>query len=164
MTSQFSNICVHQAVLAEGVGYEMATNECFYELLGVSTEASQDDIQKAYRKLAWQEHPDANLEDPHAEERFKQIQKAYEVLSDPEKRREYDKQFDVFSRENSVSREDSGGPKAGASARNGEGAISTPSERVGSNRSPLFWVGYLLGIALVALVLALLVIFVLGLL
>jgi len=146
-----------QAVLAEGVGYEMATNECFYELLGLSTEASQDDIQKAHRKLVRQEHPDANPEDPRAEERFKQIQHAYEVLSDPEKRREYDKQLHVFSRE------DSGGPKAGASGRNEEGTISTPSERVGRNRSPLFWVGYLLGIVLVALVLALLVIFVLGL-
>jgi len=157
MSSQFSNVCGQQAVLAEGVGYEMATNECFYELLGLSTEASQDDIQKAHRKLVRQEHPDANPEDPQAEERFKQIQHAYEVLSDPEKRREYDKQFHVFSKE------DSGGPKAGASGRNGEGAISTPSERVGRNRSPLFWVGYLLGIVLVALVLALLVIFVLGL-
>jgi molecular chaperone DnaJ len=136
----------------------MGTNEDLYELLGLSRAASQDDIQKAHRKLARQEHPDANPEDPHAEERFKQIQHAYEVLSNPEKRREYDKQFHVFSRE------DSGGPKAGASARNGEGAISTPGERVGSNRNPLFWVGYLLGIALVALVLALLVIFVLGLL
>jgi curved DNA-binding protein CbpA len=140
----------------------MGTNEDLYELLGLSRAASQDDIQKAHRKLARQEHPDANPEDPHAEERFKQIQHAYEVLSNPEKRREYDKQLHVFSREDSVSREDSGGPKAEASARNGEGAISTPSERVDSNRSPLFWVGYLLGIALVALVLALLVLFVLG--
>jgi len=135
----------------------MGTNEDLYELLGLSRAASQDDIQKAHRKLIRQEHPDANPEDPQAEERFKQIQHAYEVLSDPEKRREYDKQLDVFSRE------DSGERKAGARARNEEGAISTPSERVGRNRSPLFWVGYLLGIVLVALVLALLVIFVLGL-
>jgi len=128
-----------------------------YELLGLSRAASQDDIQKAHRKLVRQEHPDANSEDPQAEERFKQIQHAYEVLSDPEKQREYDKQLHVFSRK------DSGERKAGASARNEEGAICTPSERVGRNRTPLFWVGYLLGIALVALVLALLVIFVLGL-
>jgi molecular chaperone DnaJ len=136
----------------------MGTNEDFYELLGLSTDASQDDIQKAHRKLARQEHPDANPEDPQAQERFKQIQQAYEVLSDPEKRREYDKQFDVFSRENL------GGPRAGASGRNGEVATSTPSEQVDRNRSPLFWVGYILGIGLVALVLALLVMFVLGLL
>jgi len=128
-----------------------------YELLGLSRAASQDDIQKAHHKLVRQEHPDANPEDPQAEERFKQIQHAYEVLSDPEKQREYDKQLHVFSRK------DSGERKAGASARNEEGAICTPSERVGRNRTPLFWVGYLLGIALVALVLALLVIFVLGL-
>lgn len=134
----------------------MATNDDFYKLLGLSSAASQDDIQKAHRKLVRQEHPDANPEDPHAEKRFKQIQQAYEVLSDPEKRREYDKQFRVFSTE------DSGGPKAGASGRNGEGAISTPSERVDRNRSSFFWVGYLLGIVLVALVLALLVLLVLG--
>ena len=135
----------------------MATNENFYELLGLSTEASQDDIQKAHRKLVRQEHPDANPQDPQAEERFKQIQRAYEVLSDPDKRREYDKRIDGFSRETS------GGPRAGASRGNGEGATPTPSERVGRNRRPLFWVGYLLGIALVTLVLVLLVILVLGL-
>jgi curved DNA-binding protein CbpA len=139
------------------VGYKMGTNEDFYKLLGLPTEASQDDIRKAHRKLVRQEHPDANSQDPQAEERFKQIQQAYEVLSDPEKRREYDRRFDVFSRETS------GGPRAGASGRNGEGATPTPSEGVDSNRRPLFWVGYLLGIALVALVLAVLVILVLGL-
>src|SRR3954470_12516598 len=101
----------------------MATNEDFYELLGLSTEASQDDIQKAHRKLVRQEHPDANPQDPQAEERFKQIQHAYEVLSNPEKRREYDKRFDVFSRETS------GKSRAGASERNGEGATPSASER-----------------------------------
>src|SRR4051812_16692573 len=118
----------------------METNKDFYELLGLSTKASQDDIQKAHRELARQEHPDTNPQDPQAEERFKQIQQAYEVLSNPEKRREYDKRFDVFSRETSD------GPRAGASGRNGEGATPTPSEREGRNRRPLFWVGYLIGI------------------
>src|SRR3954466_2326508 len=105
----------------------MGTNKDFYELLGLSTNASQDDIQKAHRKLVRQEHPDANPQDPQAEERFKQIQRAYEVLSDPDKRREYDRRFDVCSRETS------GGPRTGASGGNGEGATPTPSEREGRN-------------------------------
>jgi molecular chaperone DnaJ len=61
-----------------------------YKVLGVNKEASQDEIRRAYRKLARKYHPDANREDPKAEERFKDVQHAYEVLSNSEKRREYD--------------------------------------------------------------------------
>lgn len=61
-----------------------------YKVLGISREASQEEIRRAYRKLARKYHPDANREDKEAEERFKEIQHAYEVLSNPEKRREYD--------------------------------------------------------------------------
>ncbi len=61
-----------------------------YKILGVSKKASQEDIRRSYRKLARKYHPDANRDDPKAEDRFKEIQHAYEVLSDPEKRREYD--------------------------------------------------------------------------
>ncbi len=68
----------------------MQSTKDLYKLLGLSTEASQDDIRKAHRKLARQYHPDANPEDPRAEERFKEVQQAYEVLSNPQKRREYD--------------------------------------------------------------------------
>jgi molecular chaperone DnaJ len=62
----------------------------FYQVLGVGEKAAQDEIKKAYRKLAKQHHPDANPDDPRAAERFKEIGEAYAVLSDPEKRKQYD--------------------------------------------------------------------------
>lgn len=63
----------------------------YYKVLGVSKDASADEINKAYRKLARQYHPDANPDDPDAEQRFKEISEAHSVLSDSEKRAEYDK-------------------------------------------------------------------------
>jgi molecular chaperone DnaJ len=63
----------------------------YYEVLGVKRDASEDDIKKAYRKLAMQHHPDRNPENPKAEERFKECKEAYEVLCDGDKRAAYDR-------------------------------------------------------------------------
>jgi curved DNA-binding protein len=63
----------------------------YYKILGVDRKASEDDIRKAYRKLAMQHHPDRNPDNKQAEERFKEINEAYQVLSDPQKRSHYDR-------------------------------------------------------------------------
>src|SRR3984957_2620343 len=67
----------------------MAGERDFYAILGVPRNASQDDIQRGYRRLAREYHPDVN-HDPGAEERFKEASEAYDVLSDPQTRRRYD--------------------------------------------------------------------------
>lgn len=69
----------------------MATEADYYELLGVSREASADEIKKAYRKMAVKYHPDKNPGDAKAEEKFKEISEAYEVLKDADKRAAYDR-------------------------------------------------------------------------
>src|ERR1041384_115526 len=62
----------------------------YYEILGVARNAKEDEIKKTYRKLARKYHPDLNPNNKQSEEKFKEIQEAYEVLSDAEKRKKYD--------------------------------------------------------------------------
>jgi len=63
----------------------------YYEVLGVSREASEEDIKKAYRKLVFEHHPDRNPHRKDADERIREINVAYEIVGDPEKRRSYDR-------------------------------------------------------------------------
>ena len=77
----------------------MQTSKDLYKLLELPKGASRDDIRKAHRRLVRKYHPDANPQDPRAEERFKEIQQAYEVLSNEQKRREYDQRLHASSRE-----------------------------------------------------------------
>ena len=90
-----------------------------YMVLGLSGEASQEDIRKAHRTLVRKYHPDTNLEDPRAEERFKEVQQAHEMLSNHEKRQEYEKSSRTSPRGNS------GVPGAGAGRRTGGGTTHT---------------------------------------
>src|SRR5262245_26468840 len=69
----------------------MAGKRDYYEVLGVARNADDDELKKAYRKLAMQFHPDRNVGDHEAEVKFKEASEAYEVLRDPEKRRQYDR-------------------------------------------------------------------------
>jgi molecular chaperone DnaJ len=87
-----------------------------YATLGVSRTASTDEINKAYRKLARVHHPDANPDDPKAEQRFKEISHAHDVLSDADKRREYDAMAAFGGR-----RPNGAGPGAGGTWTAGEG-------------------------------------------
>src|SRR5215211_213891 len=68
----------------------MAATKSLYDVLGVAKTATGDDIKKAYRKLAGEYHPDRNPGDAESEARFKEVQAAYEVLKDPDKRKQYD--------------------------------------------------------------------------
>jgi molecular chaperone DnaJ len=96
----------------------------FYQVLGVPDSASQDDIKKAYRRLAKQYHPDANQNDASAAERFKEISEAQAVLSDPEKRKQYDQMrrlgaFDGMARQRAGAARPGGAPGAAGAGPEG---------------------------------------------
>ena len=69
----------------------MSTKRDYYEILSVTRTASGDEIKRSYRKLAVKYHPDKNPNDPHAEEKFKELGEAYDVLADDQKRAAYDR-------------------------------------------------------------------------
>ncbi|CAI6333375.1 unnamed protein product [Periconia digitata] len=85
-----------------------------YDSLGVSTTATQDEIKKAYRKGALKWHPDKNKDNPAAAEKFKEVSQAYEILSDPEKRKTYDQYGLEFLLRGGVPPEEGGGPGPGS--------------------------------------------------
>ena len=86
----------------------------YYKTLGISRSASQEDIAKAYRKLARKYHPDLNPEDQSAKKRFQEIQTAYDTLNDPEKRKMYDQFGDGYEQYRQGSPFGGGGRSEGA--------------------------------------------------
>src|SRR5437899_12922434 len=107
----------------------MAAQRDYYQLLGVAESATTDEIKKAFRRLAKQYHPDRNQNNPQAAERFKEINEAHDVLSDPEKRKKYDtlRRYGAFAgagRARSRRRRDPPGGGARAAADVGDGDTS----------------------------------------
>ena len=95
----------------------------YYEVLGVNRDASEEDIRKAYRKLAMAHHPDRNPENPKAEEKFKEAKEAYEVLSEADKRSAYDR----FGHQGVDAQAGSPMPSAISSARSSARAVRAPA-------------------------------------
>src|SRR5256885_1001700 len=113
----------------------------YYKILGVDKNASQKDIQKAYRKLARQYHPDVNPDDKSAEEKFKDINEANEVLSDPEKRKRYDELGGYYQQYGRWP--DSSGPAGAAGGGGGGGGGGAQDKNMsGGEMEGLFVGGY----------------------
>jgi DnaJ-class molecular chaperone len=110
----------------------VGTSKDLYALLGLPKGAPQEDIRSAHRRLVREYHPDANPGDDSAEERFKEVQHAYEVLSDPRKRREYDEGLLRASSRGGGDASRAGGTRAragrGAGTSGGGGDKSTSGE------------------------------------
>jgi len=117
----------------------MARN--FYDVLGVAKGAAEKDIRAAYRKLARKHHPDVNPNDRTAEARFKEINQAYEVLSDPDKRKKYDKYGDRWEYADQIEeaqRRQSAGSWARHGPGNGAFSFETTSGDFGSIFDSIF--------------------------
>ena len=115
----------------------------YYKILGVDKSASQDDVKKAYKKLARKYHPDLNPNDPDAHRKFQEINEANEVLSDPEKRKKYDqygenwKHADEFEAQQQQYRQYQNGQGGGAYWSSSTTAANSPTS---SNRCSAAWV------------------------
>lgn len=109
----------------------------YYKILGINKDASQDDIKKAYKKLARKYHPDLNPNDPDAHRKFQEINEANEVLSDPEKRKKYDqygdnwKHADEFEAQRKQYGQQGGGFGGGGGFSNGGGTYWSSSGEEG---------------------------------
>ena len=121
----------------------MAEKRDYYEVLGVDKNASEDEIKRAYKKLARKYHPDMNPGDKEAEEKFKEINEANEVLSDPEKKARYD-QFGFAGTDPNYGAGQSGGfwgtssaaSSAAASAANSSAATALSGARASGSAYP----------------------------
>src|SRR5512133_933918 len=96
----------------------MAAKQDYYEILGIKRDAKPDEIKKAYRRLARKYHPDVNPGDKAAEERFKAMSEAHDVLSDPQKRSVYDR-FGQYSENLADAAARGAGPSSGGRAAPG---------------------------------------------